>query len=423
MIKNAALSKERLIIISIMMLMSCQQLIAQHKAFIIVDQTGNGDFTSLTAAINSLPMFNYERKTIFVKNGVYEEKIRLDQDNITLQGEDRIKTIIQFNQLRSDWDRAKDSIGPAVINLHADDIIIRNLTIQNTQPEIGPHAFAIYGTGTRTIILNCNVFSKGGDTVSLWNYKTGMYYHADCHFQGAVDFVCPRGWCFIKNSEFYEYKETAAIWHAGGFQQDQKFVIVNSRFDGVPGFKLGRHHYEAQFYLLNCQFSETMSDEPIYRVTYPDDPSRNRPFNWGERYYFHNCHREAADFGWFKDNLSTAEGLASVEDITAAWTFNGSWDPETNIGPRIVEYHIIDNEVLFRFDEQISVIGTPLLESESGSQFRYKSGGGSDTIGFTARNSVEKKDLAGLKIRSGGKLSGTIATVRERPADLNINIQ
>ncbi len=96
-----------------------------------------------------------------------------------------------------------------------------NLTIENNQPEVGPHAFAVYGTGTRTIIENCKVLSKGGDTVSLWNYKTGMYYHAGCTFEGSVDFVCPRGWCFIKNSKFFELKQTASIWHTDGYYINQ----------------------------------------------------------------------------------------------------------------------------------------------------------------------------------------------------------
>lgn len=180
---------------------------AQEKRLIIVAQDGSGDFRTITAAVLSLPMFNYQRTVIFIKNGSYNEKIKIEKDFVTLRGEDREKTVIYYSQLRSDWDAKKDSIGPAVINIFADDIILENMTIKNTQPEIGPHAFAIYGVGTRTIILNCNVISKGGDTVSLWNYKEGMYYHSGCYFEGAVDFVCPRGWCFIKDSKFYEVKK------------------------------------------------------------------------------------------------------------------------------------------------------------------------------------------------------------------------
>ncbi|MBN2350251.1 MAG: hypothetical protein JXJ22_15535, partial [Bacteroidales bacterium] len=232
---------------------------------IVVALDGSGDFTTISSAIASLPVYNYERTVIYVKNGIYHEKLRIEQDYTTLLGESVDSTIIQFGQLRDDWEKVRDAIGSAVINIYADDVIINNLTVINTQPEIGPHAFCIYGTGTRTILLNCNIKTKGADAVSLWNYKNGMYYHANCHFEGAVDFVCPRGWCYIVNSSFYEVKKSASIWHAGASDESQKFVIKNSSFDGVEGFKLGRHHYEAQFYLINCKFSKNMANVPIYR--------------------------------------------------------------------------------------------------------------------------------------------------------------
>ena len=40
---------------------------------------GSGDFTTLTAAIQALPMYTYERVVIFIKKGVYNEKIRIEQ--------------------------------------------------------------------------------------------------------------------------------------------------------------------------------------------------------------------------------------------------------------------------------------------------------------------------------------------------------
>ncbi|MCB0259633.1 MAG: pectin esterase, partial [Calditrichaeota bacterium] len=203
---------------------------------IVVDQKGGGDYQTITAAIEALPMFAYQRTVIFIRNGVYEEKLRIDQNYVTLRGESRDSTIIRYSILRSAWDEQRDPIGPAVININGDDAVLDQMTIENTQPEIGPHAFTVFGTGTRTVITNCNILSKGGDTVSLWNYKEGMYYHANCYFAGAVDFVCPRGWCFIRDSQFYEVKPTAALWHAGHFDPEQKLVVVNSNFDGVEGF-------------------------------------------------------------------------------------------------------------------------------------------------------------------------------------------
>ncbi|MEJ2634919.1 MAG: pectinesterase family protein [Calditrichia bacterium] len=401
------------------MLMLIHPADAQTRDTIVVDKNGNGDYETLSKAIASLPMFNYQRVTIFIKPGIYNEKIRIEQDYITLEGEDRASTIIQYNQLREDWNRGKDTIGPAVINIHADDIILKNLTIKNTQPQIGPHAFAIYGDGTRTILLNCTVVSRGGDTVSLWNYKTGMYYHANCSFEGAVDFVCPRGWCFIRDSKFYEMKKTAAIWHAGGNDMGQKLVIMNSSFDGVKDFQLGRHHYEAQFYLINCTFSQNMSDRPIYRVTY-EDSTRNRPFNWGKRYYFSDCHRIGGDFEWFADNLNNAAGAPSPDEITLCWTFEGRWDPESSTGPGIVKFEIHKNYILLYFDDIVTVKGIPELISDTGKHFTYYSGGGSDTIRFNTPGTVSAGDLPGLKISNAAKLLGSRASVCERPVSLKI---
>ncbi|MEJ5350175.1 MAG: pectinesterase family protein [Melioribacteraceae bacterium] len=390
---------------------------AQKQYDIIVASDGTGNYKTLTEAVAALPMFNYRRLIIFIKNGTYNEKIRIEQDYITLKGEDREKTKIVYSQLREDWNKNMDAIGPGVINIYGDDIILENLTIENSQPQVGPHAFAIYGFGTRTIIYNCNVISKGGDTVSLWDYKTGMYYHANCYFEGAVDFVCPRGWCFIRDSKFYELKETASIWHAGSFDKNQKFVVVNSHFDGVKNFELGRHHYEAQFYLINCTFSKNMADKPIYRVTYKDDPSRNRQFIWGPRYYFYNCKGDSINYDWFKNNLNEAENAPAPHDINPDWTFNHQWDPESTSPVKLLSYQIQNNLLILHFAEPVTVIGKPIFQTTNGITFQFHSGGENDTIQLISDKNFSKDDLIGLKIINDAKIISSIASINERNAE------
>ncbi len=301
-----------------------------------------------------------------------------------------------------------------MINIYGDDIIIENLTIENSQPEIGPHAFAIYGFGTRTIINNCNVISKGADTVSLWNYKDGMYYHANCYFEGAVDFVCPRGWCFVRDSKFFEVKETAALWHAGSYNKNQKFVIVNSSFDGVKNFQLGRHHYEAQFFLINCTFSKSMADKPIYRVTYNDDPSRNRQFIWGPRYYFYNCHRDSFDYDWIKNNLHEADNSPEPDSINALWTFDYQWDPEAITKVKLKNYLIEGKKLILQFSEPVTIINKPLFVTHSGIKFEFISGGENDTIELIANKNFSKQDLKGLHLANDAKIFSSIASIKPR---------
>ena len=61
---------------------------------ITVAQDGSGDFESLQAAIDSVPEGNTERTIIFIKNGTYNEHIRVENSFLTLLGEDRAKTRI-----------------------------------------------------------------------------------------------------------------------------------------------------------------------------------------------------------------------------------------------------------------------------------------------------------------------------------------
>lgn len=378
---------------------------------IVVAQDSSGDFTNLGAALASLPMFTYERTTIFVKQGVYHEKVRINNDYISIIGADKSTTVIEYSIPRPEWQENQDLTGPAVVNIHADDVILKNITVKNSQPDRSIHAFAVYGKGTRTVFLNCNFLSKGGDTVSLWNHKEGMYYHDKCRFEGAVDFVCPRGWCYISNSEFHTTRETAAIWHAGSHDQNQKFVIANCSFDGDTIFEMGRHHYEAQFYLLQCHFSDKLKDKPIYRVTYPNDPSRNRPYIYGERKYFYECSKDGLQYEWMNDNLF--ESGNRLSDITAQWTFDGSWNPEKNTALQIKAVAVGEDHILVTFDDIISIKGNLTLETASGITLTYLEGGGSKTIKFHNEASLPPEAYNELYMRSG-YICGTTATATNR---------
>jgi pectinesterase len=307
-------------------------MFAKDKADIIVAQDGSGQFTKIQDAIDSVPADNMHNVVILIRNGVYNEKIFIKKSFITLVGEDRDSTRIIFAVLRKNvnstvMDMYKDW-GTAVINIDSSvtDLTLANFTVYNNYGSLyhtEDHQFAIRGNGTRIIIINCNVMADGGDTLSLWNKKNGMYYHSNCYFEGYVDYVCPRGWCYITDSKFYGRNLSASIWHDGDADRSQKFVIRNSSFDGVQGFPLGRNHRDGQIYLLECKFSQNMADTPIY---WPDGSKTT--WQWGDRHYYYNCHRDGGDYVWFKNNLETAAGSPKPTDITAKWTFDGKWDPE-----------------------------------------------------------------------------------------------
>ena len=254
----------------------------------------------------------------------------INNSNIAIVGEDKDSTIIQFAEIRKNWMKTNENhFGSATVNIDSNtsNITLANLTIHNNFGSLygdNDHQYAILGFGTKVILINCNVIADGADTVSLWAQKDGMYYHSNCYFEGWVDYVCPRGWCYITDSKFYGHNLTASLWHKGIDDEDQKFVIRYSYFDGVKGFPLGRHHSDGQFYLLDCIFSENMADVPIF---WPVSPNA-KEWIWGERHYFYNSHRIGGDYNWFRDNLAEAKNSPTPEIVNAEWTFAGKWNPE-----------------------------------------------------------------------------------------------
>ena len=313
---------------------------------IIVAADGSGDYKTIQGAINSLPALSSSARTIFIKKGTYAEKLYIEKPNIIFEGEDREQTIVIASIARDEWRCGHtDDWGVATMNVGANDITLKNLTITNNfgfdfkeqtiycasdtavnkekKLRKDGHQMALRTmNATRMKAINCRFRSFGGDTVSPWDVDNGMWYFKDCIMEGGVDFYCPRGWAWAENCEFITHTGPAAIWHDGSKHQDSKTVLVNCRFTGYDGFMLGRYHRDAQFYLINCVFAKNMKDADIYLV-----PTANT-IQWGRRIYYYNCKREGGnDFSWYSNHLPAG---VNASEITANWVFSNRWNPEIN---------------------------------------------------------------------------------------------
>ncbi len=262
-----------------------------------------------------------------------------------MTGEDKEHTILTFPLARDAWRcDHKDDWGVATLNLRGSDLTLENLTIQNSygfdntavqtiacaadsvthQKKISRegHQMALRAFGTtRLKVINCNLRAYGGDTVSPWNPAGGEFYFKDCVMEGGVDFYCPRGWAYAVNCSFIAHDGPACIWHDGSVDPDSKTVLKDCSFSGYDGFKLGRYHRDAQFYLIHCNFAENMADQDIYLV-----PTDNT-IQWGRRVYYYDCHKKGNEYKWYADNLSQAPGAPAPGKIDALWTYKGRWNP------------------------------------------------------------------------------------------------
>lgn len=292
---------------------------------------------SIQAALEAAPEKPQKPYIIKILNGIYREKVIIEKPNIVLLGEDRDSTRLIYAELAGkqtfrEYKGRRVGNGVIIIQEGADDCVISGLTVYNnygsTVEPTTAHQMAIYGRATRTIVINCNVWADGNDALSLWAPDAGgMYYHADLNIVcPGVDFLCPRGWCYVTRSRFYG-DGRALIWHDGRGDYDKKLVITHSYFDSKRPVVLGRYHHDSQFFILNSTFS-AMVDRSI-DYAYTDKVLDSCP--WGKRVYFHNVKREGGNLGWMKNNLSEAKGAPQPEQINALWTFRGLWDPEKKI--------------------------------------------------------------------------------------------
>ena len=313
---------------------------------LIVSPDGKGDFKSIQAALASLSDTATEARVIFIKKGIYKEKIYIEKHNIILEGEDRNAVVLTASVAREAWRCVHaDDWGVATLNIDGNDITLKNLTVINSFgfDHEQDHKIACvqdtaavlknitrYGhqmalrtmAATRFKALACTFKSYGGDTVSPWNVRAGLFYFKDCLMEGGVDLYCPRGWAYAEGCHFVAHRGEAALWHDGSQIQDSKTVLNRCFFEGYEGFKLGRYHRDAQFFLLDCTFASQMADRAIYRV------ETNNTIQWGHRVYYYNCHRQGGDYAWFADNIASASLDLMPPRIDARWVFGDKWNPE-----------------------------------------------------------------------------------------------
>jgi len=159
---------------------------------IVVAQDGSGDYTTVQAAFDAVPSNYTAPVTVFVKSGVYKEKLLLypAQVNVTLLGEDRDTTILTHDDYSG---RVLDDgtvLGTSTsysVAISADDFTARNITFQNTSQ--AAQAVALRTYGDRMTFYHCNMLGYQ-DTYYTWG--PGRVYNIDCYIEGTVDFIFGR---------------------------------------------------------------------------------------------------------------------------------------------------------------------------------------------------------------------------------------
>ena len=161
----------------------------RHYDFVVA-KDGSGDFFTVQEAINAVPDFRKEsRTTIYIRKGVYKEKLIIPASKINVSLIGAEGAVISGDDYASKPNRFGENMstsGSASCYIYAPDLICENLTFENTAGRVG-QAVACFVAGDRVIFRNCRFL---GNQDTLYNFgKHCRQYFEDCYIEGTVDFI------------------------------------------------------------------------------------------------------------------------------------------------------------------------------------------------------------------------------------------
>lgn len=160
----------------------CLKTNATTSYDLVVSKDGHGNFDNVQAAIDAAPSRNTKPFRIFIKKGYYFEKISVSatKNLVQLIGEDVSSTVILFGDGKA---------GTCVLTINADDFMMMNITVENTQGRIsdGPQSLAIKANADKAVFFHCK-FISGQDTVLVNKARTRCYFQ-ECYIDGNTDFI------------------------------------------------------------------------------------------------------------------------------------------------------------------------------------------------------------------------------------------
>ncbi len=159
---------------------------------LFVSRDGTCEFRNISDAVEVCRAFMEYHKVIFVKNGIYKEKLEVPTwlTNIEICGEDRDKTIITFDDHANiplvSTGKPMGTFRTYTVKVTGSDITFKNITIRNNSARLG-QAVALHVEGDRCAFVNCRLL---GHQDTIYTGRGGVrQYFRDCYIEGTTDFI------------------------------------------------------------------------------------------------------------------------------------------------------------------------------------------------------------------------------------------
>lgn len=197
---------------------------------LVVSRDGTGEFRTIDEAIEVCRAFMDYTKVIYVKKGVYKEKLIIPSwlTHITICGEDRNNTIITYDDhaninmpvggLDSEAAVKGKKMGTFrtyTLKVQGSYITIENITIENNAAKLG-QAVALHTEGDHILVHNCRLLGNQ-DTVYTGVAGNRVAFY-NCYIEGTTDFIFGPSMAWFENCEIHSKQNsyiTAASTPAG----------------------------------------------------------------------------------------------------------------------------------------------------------------------------------------------------------------
>ncbi|MCI7770926.1 MAG: pectinesterase family protein [Eubacterium sp.] len=258
---------------------------------ITVAKDNSGDFNSIQQAIDSIPAGTPE--TIYIKKGIYKERVEIRKNNISFVGESTDDTIITesyYARMIMPDGSKRGTFRSYTFFVYADNFTATNLTFENAAgfgDEFG-QAIAVYAEGDNITFRNCKILGHQdtlftgplpmkekqpggftGPTIDGIRRVVHQLYE-DCYIAGEIDFIFGSATAYFKNCTLFALnrnQEINAFYTAPSTYEGQAFgyVFESCTFTGncpPKSVALSRPwRIHAKTVLLNCSYSDQIIDE------------------------------------------------------------------------------------------------------------------------------------------------------------------
>lgn len=227
---------------------------------IVVSRDGTGEFRTVAEAVEVCRAFMEYHKVIFVKNGVYKEKLVIPSwlTNIEICGESAEKTIITYddhaNIFYAPTGKAMGTFRTYTVKVEGNDITLKNITIENNSARLG-QAVALHTEGDRIKIIGCRLIGHQ-DTLYTGLAGTRLWF-SDCYIEGTTDFIFGPSIAWFEGCEIHSKSNSYVTAASSPEGQAFGYVFHNCRLTADAGIEkvyLGRPWRRfAQTVFIDCE--------------------------------------------------------------------------------------------------------------------------------------------------------------------------